>query len=82
MKADSLDEVGGSGSWRVAVATDKITRVKVFSATRAKDRERLGEVVTAWIADNSDVRVLQAIVNLSSDSEFHCLSIVLLCGPA
>jgi len=66
----------------VATTVDRITRVKVFSATRAKDRERIGEVVTAWIGDNSDVRVLQAIVNLSSDSEYHCLSIVLLCGPA
>jgi hypothetical protein len=64
------------------IVRDPLTRVKVFSATRAKDRERLGEVVTAWIAANSDIRVLQAVVNLSSDSEFHCLSIVLLCGPA
>ena len=79
---DLLDDADASGSGRVATTVDRITRVKVFSATRAKDRERIGEVVTAWIGDNSDVRVLQAIVNLSSDSEYHCLSIVLLCGPA
>jgi len=52
--------------------------VKVFTATRARDRESLGEVITAWIAQNPSVRILKTVVALSSDSEFHCLSIVLL----
>ena len=53
------------------------TGVKVFSATKAKDREELGESITRWIRANPDVRVLDKIVTQSSDSEFHCLSITL-----
>lgn len=60
------------------MSADKVSVVKVFSATKAKDRELLGEAVTAWIAGNPDVRVLKTVVMLSSDSQFHCLSIVLL----
>jgi hypothetical protein len=51
--------------------------VKVFSATKAKDREELGEQVTRWIRANPDVRVTDKIVTQSSDSEFHCLTITL-----
>jgi hypothetical protein len=50
---------------------------KVFTATKAKDREELGEVLTRWIRDNPRVRILDKIVTQSSDSEFHCLSITL-----
>ena len=53
------------------------TGVKVFSATKAKDREELGESITRWIRANPDVRVTDKIVTQSSDSEFHCLSITL-----
>ncbi len=51
--------------------------VKVFSATKAKDREELGENVTRWIRANPDVRITDKIVTQSSDSEFHCLTITL-----
>jgi hypothetical protein len=50
---------------------------KVFTATKAKDREELGEVVTRWIKDNPRARILDKIVTQSSDSEFHCLSITI-----
>jgi hypothetical protein len=51
--------------------------VKVFSANKAKSRESLGETVT-----NPDVRVHKTFVMLSSDSEYHCLSILLIgAGP-
>lgn len=53
--------------------------VKVFSATKARDRDELGTRVTAWIRANPHLEVLSAVVTLSSDSEFHCFSIVLLC---
>jgi hypothetical protein len=52
------------------------TGVKVFSATKAKDREELGEQVTRWIRDNR-VEVVDKIVTQSSDHEFHCLTITL-----
>jgi hypothetical protein len=48
---------------------------KVFTATKAKDREELGEVLTRWIANNPRAKILDKIVTQSSDSEFHCLSI-------
>ncbi len=50
------------------------TGVKVFSATRAKDREELGDVVTRWLRGNT-VEVVDKIVTQSSDREFHCLTI-------
>ena len=73
-----IDEAGASGPGLASVDADKINVVKVFSATRARDREVLGEGVTAWIACNPGVRVLRTFVMLSSDSRFHCLSIVLI----
>jgi hypothetical protein len=53
------------------------TGVKVFSATKAKEREELGETITRWLKANADVEVLDKVVSQSSDNEFHCLSIVL-----
>jgi hypothetical protein len=53
------------------------TGVKVFSATKAREREELGEKVTGWIRDNAGVHVTDKIVTQSSDREFHCLTITL-----
>ncbi len=53
------------------------TGVKVFSATKAKDRDELGETVTRWLRSNADVEIVDRVVSQSSDDEFHCLSIVL-----
>jgi len=53
------------------------TGVKVFSATKAREREDLGESVTRWLRSNADVEVVDRVVTQSSDDEFHCLSIVL-----
>lgn len=53
------------------------TGVKVFSATKAKDREELGDHITRWIRANPNVRVTDKIVTQSSDSEFHCITITL-----
>jgi hypothetical protein len=52
--------------------------LRVFSATRARDREVLGETITRWIADHPECELIDKIVLQSSDSEFHCLSIVLI----
>ena len=49
--------------------------VKVFSATKAREREDLGTVVTNWIRANPDFKVVDKVVSQSSDREFHCLSI-------
>jgi hypothetical protein len=61
---------------------EPINLVKVFTATKARDRDRLGDHVTAWLRDNPGANIVSAIVRLSSDSRFHCLSIVLLCHQA
>jgi hypothetical protein len=53
------------------------TGVKVFSATKAKEREELGEVITRWLKANPDVELVDKVVSQSSDNEFHCISIVL-----
>ena len=49
--------------------------VKVFSATKAKEREELGEVITRWIRTNPQIQIVDKIVTQSSDREFHCLTI-------
>ena len=51
--------------------------VKVFSATKAREREELGETVTRWLDAHPDVRIVDYKVTQSSDSEFHCLAITL-----
>ena len=53
----------------------QVTGVKVFSATKAREREGLGEQVTRWIKENPNKAILDTIVTQSSDSEFHCLTI-------
>ena len=53
------------------------TGVKVFSATKAKEREELGDNVTRWLKANADLEVVDRTVTQSSDNEFHCLTIVL-----
>lgn len=55
----------------------EFTGVKVFSATRAKDREELGEVITRWLRANPGLVVVDKVVTQSSDREFHCLTITL-----
>ena len=50
--------------------------VKVFSATMYAQRAELGETVTAWIAANPLKAVTEMVVTQSSDSQFHCVGIV------
>ncbi|HEY3352527.1 MAG TPA: hypothetical protein VGQ83_04715 [Polyangia bacterium] len=51
------------------------TCVKVFSATKAKDRGELGDRVTRWLCEHPDANIVDKIVTQSSDQEFHCLTI-------
>jgi len=55
-----------------------INIVKVFSVTRARDRDHLGDEITKWLAAHPSVTVLRTAVRQSSDAAFHCLSFVLL----
>lgn len=54
-----------------------INGAKVFSATRAKEREELGESITRWLRSNPQVEIVDKIVTQSSDHEFHCLTVTL-----
>ena len=53
------------------------TGVKIFSATKAKEREELGETITRWLRSNADIEIVDRVVTQSSDDEFHCLTITL-----
>jgi hypothetical protein len=55
----------------------QFTGVKVFSATKAKEREELGENLTRWLKSNADLEIVDRVVTQSSDNEFHCLSIII-----
>ena len=50
---------------------------KVFTATKARDRDALGEVLTRWLRDNPRAKIVDKVVTQSSDREFHCLSITI-----
>ena len=56
--------------------TASYSGVKVFSATKARERESLGERITDWIDSNSKrYEIVETVVTQSSDREFHCLTI-------
>jgi hypothetical protein len=55
----------------------QFTGVKVFSATKAREREELGETVTRWLKSAPEIEVVDRVVSQSSDNEFHCLTIVI-----
>jgi hypothetical protein len=63
-------------AWR-GVGAVNFTGVKVFSATKAREREELGEHVTNWIRNNPNAQIIDKIVTQSSDREFHCLTITI-----
>ena len=53
------------------------TGVKVFSATKAWEREQISERINEWLENNPGVDIVDKVVTQSSDSEFHCLTITL-----
>jgi len=52
--------------------------LKVFSATKFREREMLGEVITDWIRRHPQLEIVDKIVTQSSDAEFHCLAITII----
>ena len=52
--------------------------VKVFGATKQKERDELGETVTRWLVSQKDkIEIVDKIVRQSSDSEYHCITITI-----
>ena len=52
--------------------------VKVFTATKAKERGALGDRVTEWLRASPPKNLVDLKVTQSSDEEFHCLTITIL----
>jgi hypothetical protein len=52
--------------------------IKIFSATKQKERDELGETVTRWMDEHrNDVEIIDKLVTQSSDSEYHCVTVTL-----
>ncbi len=51
--------------------------VKIFSATMAQERDRLGDRITEWLREHQDFEIVDTVVTQSSDEAFHCLAISL-----
>ena len=56
---------------------ERFTGCKVFSATLARDREAMSGTINSWLAAHPGLEVVDKTVTLSSDKQFHCLTIVL-----
>ena len=56
--------------------------VKVFSATKARERELIGDRINEWLDESiKQLEVVDTIVTQSSDREFHCLTITIFYRP-
>ena len=56
---------------------NRFNGVKIFSATMAQERDRLGDRITEWLREHEDFEIVDTIVTQSSDEAFHCLVISL-----
>jgi len=56
---------------------ESFTGVKVFTTTLAREREVMGEAIGRWLAQNPNLEIVEKVVKLTSDQQFHCLSITL-----
>jgi hypothetical protein len=53
------------------------TGVKVFSATKARERDGMGAAISRWVKQHSDLEIVEKIITQSSDKEFHCYTMTL-----
>lgn len=60
-----------------ARAKNKFNGVKIFSATMAQDRDRLGDRITEWLRAHPSYEIVDTVVTQSSDEAFHCLAITI-----
>ena len=60
---------------------EPFTGLKVFSATKAGEREVLGDAITRWLTENPGLEIVSQECRLSSDDEFHCLTITVFYRP-
>jgi len=50
---------------------------EVFSSTMHRDRDAMGQKITAWLESHPDLEIVARDVLQSSDSQYHCVTIVL-----
>ncbi len=50
--------------------------VQVFSATVGQERTKLGERFDDWRRNRQNTEIVDIIIQQSSDTEFHCLTLV------
>lgn len=60
------------------MANSGISGIKVFSATKSRERDVLGDRATEWLAAHTEVEVIEMRTVQSSDNAFHCLTIVVI----
>jgi len=80
-----LEQPDSGAKWRRAdqfvmeggMDDEAVNFVKVFSTTKPKDRDGLGERVTAWLRDHPGVTILHTDIRLTSDRRYHCFSMLL-----
>ena len=58
-----------------ALEKSAFSGLKVFSATKAKERDELGDKITGWLRSDPSVEIVRKTVSQSSDREFHCLTV-------
>jgi len=56
---------------------ESVNVVKVFSATKHRERAEMGERITEWLRKHPTAKIIDRTVTQSSDREFHCLTITL-----
>lgn len=56
--------------------------VMVFSATKAQERQYLGQTISDWLHAHKGITVVDKVVSQSSDSAFHCVVITLFYNRA
>jgi hypothetical protein len=61
---------------------EKFTGCKVFSATLARDRDAMSDTINNWLGKHPELEIVDKSVTLSSDNQFHCLTIILFYKPA
>ncbi len=53
------------------------TGVKVFSATKARERDEMGATISRWVKQHSDLDIVEKVITQSSDREFHCYTMTI-----
>ena len=56
---------------------ERFTGCKVFSATLARDRDAMSDTINNWLGKHPELEIVDKTVSLSSDNQFHCLTIIL-----